>query len=396
LSWFQPIVCGFSAGIICLAQLFLRMFYKVKRKENYVREIGWIIVLLACMGLSFFMLGLNREIQGGIDWLVKRDKFLVHVVENQPLNTQSAVEDFGYLVFLFPFVIFIFTVKLLKKRKEIHAAFFIAWSTVTGMAVLFQERFADLFSFSAVICIVVVAEYSYLWFRFLRLKSAIVRRIPHIILGGTVIIFSMTFIPPLRWLYNYVRTSNLIHADIEMESHMACWVRENTPITSGFWDTKAKPEYSVLASWSRGNMFTYISQRPNVANNIGGYPDTREANIAPYRFFTATNLSEGEAILQRYGVKYIVVEEMLLSGAFGRMLDILEKRHDDFFNATNTTEGILYTPKMAFYATLASKLYLQNGVGMKGFKLVYESPYKKKIVGQPRPLLKIFEYSPSD
>jgi len=393
LSWFQPIACGFLALFVTQLKFLLDIFLRTKqsRTSSVILAIGAFLVFVISAG--FFSAALIHEIGGGINWLVKKDPLLVHVVENQALTFQSAAEDFTFLVYLFPIIALFVVIRLLRRRKFILASFFIAWGIITGVVTIFQERFADLFSIIIAVYLGIIIHYFIVFFRYIRGYGSTKRRQPYrVIWLAGIICFCMALFPSLKWLFYYIRTSDLPHLELDSEYHMAQWIKNNTTPTSGYMNFSIKPEYSILANWSRGNILTYVAQRPNVANNIGGYEDNRDANIAPYVFFVSTNLVEGESILRKYEVRYIIVEEFLLSGLFGRMIDILGLQHNDYFYTTNTPAGPLYSPKPLFYSALGNRLYLWDGAGLKDFKLVYESPYQTFVGNKKMPILKVFEY----
>jgi len=100
------------------------------------------------------------------------------------------------------------------------------------------------------------------------------------------------------------------------------WIRENTPLTSGWEETRVRPEYSVLAQWSYGNWINHIARRPTVANpfalapwHLQGFKDSIEFAIAP-------DEEVADRIARGRGARYVIATPMLYTYlALARSID---------------------------------------------------------------------------
>lgn len=90
------------------------------------------------------------------------------------------------------------------------------------------------------------------------------------------------------------------------------WINENTPQTSGYFDTK-KPEYGFLTYRNESNILAYYTRRPVVVSNtFWGFRTMAE-------IFSAQNEREAASLCDRYRVRYI-------------FLNTWESYDDDYYN----------------------------------------------------------------
>ncbi len=94
----------------------------------------------------------------------------------------------------------------------------------------------------------------------------------------------------------------------------ACqWVDAHTPKTSFTYaaDRGTRPEYGIMSWWDYGNYILYEAERPAVANNFQtGIPDAAH-------FFIAQDEASANAIMDRVGAKYVMLDYRLGSSAAG-------------------------------------------------------------------------------
>ncbi|RLI70139.1 oligosaccharyl transferase STT3 subunit, partial [Archaeoglobales archaeon] len=84
------------------------------------------------------------------------------------------------------------------------------------------------------------------------------------------------------------------------------WIKNNTPETSYYLSPNKKPEYSILSWWDYGNWIVYVAKRPVVCNNF------QAGAIDAAKFFTAQNESDALKIVKKRGIKYIVVDDVMI------------------------------------------------------------------------------------
>jgi len=354
------------------------------------RARPWIPLLgltLACVALLKCMGGLDL-VRGGLGWFAKKDPVMRHLVESAPLSWQAAQENFSRLVLLYPLLIGLFLRQALKTHGPEKAVLFGVWTLLTGLSAVTQERFSDVFSVSAAIL------NAYVFALLLPGLWSIIggrRRLRKV---GTVtaagVVACLVLWPTAKWLRFYANSAPRFsrHAVYEMCE----WLRDQTETDAGYTLGQVKPEYSVLADWSLGNAIVYIGQHANVANNFVGWDENRDANLAPCSFFVSSDLTEAESILDRHSVRYVVVSDVITTGYFGRMLDILGLDHAEFFTRHDAASWPTYSPTARTLGSMALRLYLFDADGLDHFQLAYTSTATRAAVGKDMPVYKIFRY----
>ena len=352
---------------------------------------GFLVVMTARAGLADFA-------GAGSRWLLKSDPVQQYVVEGRGLSWGGAVENFSGLLFLFPPALVLIFRRSLREGLPEKGILFCVWSILTGFAAVMQERFSDLFSVNAAVMIACLLS-----FAFGALFSPAVTAGKGALAGllarrrsalgvACLVLLCLAACPPARWLAFYGKSARSPHASWDAVYDVCLWLRENTPASQGYRDAAGRPEYSVLACWEMGHAILYIGRRANVANNLIAWEQNREENLKPYRFFAADSVDEAEDILDECGARYVIVDDMVSSGNFARMLDILGMDHDDFFSGEDTPAGRHYTPRKRALDSMAMRLYLDDGEGLKNFALVYESTVERPVAGKMTGIYKVFEY----
>ena len=139
------------------------------------------------------------------------------------------------------------------------------------------------------------------------------------------------------------------------------WLKENTEVTSYYYNPEKKPEYSVLSWWDYGNWIVYVAKRPVVANNFQA--GARDAA----RFFTAQSEEEAMKIVKRRGVRYVVTDFDMWVGnktKSGKFLAIMKIAglNPDFMNRSDILE--FYNNSMYY------RLHFENAAGLEHFRLL--------------------------
>jgi len=399
LSGFQVVLLAVCAA----AALGLRLLVGAQRsrKDGNVKLVlvnavaflvlaGGAVVLLARTGFIDVLLG-------SPEWVFKQDPMMKHVFESGRLTLRGALKNFTGLVVAFPFLVGALCYCRRESRFE-EIAVFSAWSAFTGLSCIVQERFSDLFSVTAAVLAAFVAAVLFeqprlcgasVWER-ARRRLEIPRTSGWIVRATAIIIMCLAFWPTATWLSRY--RENAPRFTREPLYDLCSWLRENTPVTSGYADISEKPEYSVLADRTLGNALAYLARRPNVANNFVGWEENRQANLAPYRFFVTDDVNEARGILDEYGVRYVVVSEYIESGLFARMLAILDLDHGDYFER-GSGPGTAYALSPKTRQSMAVRMYINNAAGIDSLKLVYESPHTRNVAGGMMAVYKVFAYT---
>ena len=387
------LVCG--AAALMLTGLLLRLL-PPGRLDGAARRAPAILAAVLLVAAIVALLGgsLLPALSQSPEWILKQDPFMRHIEESGGLTWRAAMENFTGLVFLFPVIVLVLAQRQWKQDRREMAVFVLVWSAVTGACAVMQERFSDVFSVNAAILIAAFlpASADLIPPRMAggsALRRTLASKAPML---GCVAILCLALTPTAHWLRSYWTNARALQVGRTLYD-VCFWLRDNTPDPSPApRDRHDVPAYGVLASWPMGNAIAYLGQRPNVANNFVGWPENRESNLTPYRFFVSDNVEEAEAILETCRARYVIAEDTVTSGHFARMLDVLGLRHEDYFATESSAAGPVFVPGDRTLRSMASRLYLHNGEGLPHFRLVYESPEQRTVAGRRMGVYKVFEF----
>jgi asparagine N-glycosylation enzyme membrane subunit Stt3 len=154
------------------------------------------------------------------------------------------------------------------------------------------------------------------------------------------------------------------------------WIRENTPVTSGYADKKP-PEYGILANWGEGNKIAYYARRPVLVNNAHwGYKKMAE-------IFTARSEKEAAELCQKHKARYIYIEFRKISDDRIDFLDMYKKKENATYDVFSfTTDYVPPDPPVASY-TDTFHYWLSDNLGIlptgdfespsENFRIIYSS-----------------------
>jgi len=147
------------------------------------------------------------------------------------------------------------------------------------------------------------------------------------------------------------------------------WLRANTPeplsnstyteiVSSDY--TYPESSYGVMSWWDYGYWITYVAHRIPNANPGGmGYVD---AGL----FFTAQSEDEANAILDRLGTRYIIIDAAMATGKFYAMAVWADKNASDYMATYyySDKDGLLQPTMLllpVYYQSMCSRLYNFDG-----------------------------------
>ncbi|MDI6859011.1 MAG: oligosaccharyl transferase, archaeosortase A system-associated [Methanocellales archaeon] len=204
------------------------------------------------------------------------------------------------------------------------------------------------------------------------------------------------------------------------------WMRHNTPDPGvDYYALYEKPApgeayqypdsaYGVMSWWDYGHWITRIAHRIPNANpfqaGIGG-PGPNDTIIpGACMFFTATNESTANWILDELGSKYVIMDIEMATGKFWAMGTFAEggdvNKYWAKYQVTLPDGGAGWGPE--YYKTMVVRLHFFNGENftspygdqiepLEHYRLVYESPTTVgTIEGREIRYVKIFEYVPGE
>lgn len=208
------------------------------------------------------------------------------------------------------------------------------------------------------------------------------------IAAGPLIIISLIFVPNLWQVPVYANEPRFFPDNAWLES--LSWLKQNTPDPFDDPDFYYKlyqppargqhyqyPEsaYGVMSWWSYGHWITRIAHRIPISN-----PFQQGASQAA-NFFLAQNEAAAEAIVDRLGVKYIIIDENIATGFYGKA-SWAGVSEEDFYAVYYQRQKNILVPVLlfhpAYYRSLSVRLYNFDGKAVTPSNCTVIS-YKEKV-----------------
>ena len=262
------------------------------------------------------------ELAGSLDyaagWFGKEEAFQLEVSELLPLFAEVAgshtgipEERFTRLLYVFPLAL-AWVVLDAARRGRAERWLLAAWAGAFGVAVLAQMRFMNGFAapFAIVIGAALVAAG-----RALRARSAGSHRA--VAIGLASVFLAVAVWPSARFLYGRMAvwwegrgaTARFAYMRGLGYRHASRWLANHSPPTRGWVDPALQPEYGMVVPWDVGHLVRYEARRPQIQDNLGVYVG-REQFLAAGRYFAAKTEGEAVAILDRLGVRYVMIDSL--------------------------------------------------------------------------------------
>ncbi len=283
--------------------------------------IGGAIVLASLALWPSVLIGVDEIWQ----WFAREEPFQKLVGESTPLfildgrfTTRIALARLSGFVFLAPIAL-IATVVMARRRADWAAiAFFLWWTAGLLAATLVQKRFFNSSSVPLALLFAISTSWAYRTLPNIRIfasgRPMFVKALVACAAVGLVI---PTLTPYPLYLTNIYKTL-LADGMLEVRPdtsrhletvHLARWIRDSTPETSGWDDVNQIPEYGILAPWGIGHVLEYIGRRPTVTNNFGD-DIGREQFLLAQEYYRVDE-SRALEIADRLNVKYVVATSNL-------------------------------------------------------------------------------------
>ena len=352
------------------------------------------------------------------------------IAEVQPFFTLGgkfslapAWQNFG-MTFFFALPGIIYTLYLFIKEKKKLYLFIFVWGMAMFVALAGQNRFAYYFGVVSAVFAAMVADRILEKIRFYDYVAAAVRGDEKTtkkigaskVVAGALVLFILIY-PTFSQAMTYSKYSA---GGINKQWYEALvWMRENTPgketYDKFYFELYKPPEnpkekypyypegvYSVISWWDYGHWITAIAHRIPVANPFQQGIGNKYNNVpgaAP--FFTALNESYANSIAEKLGVKYVVSDVEMATGKFYAMAvwaeGTLEKGWRTYYAGTGiiyhdmrgnigislsprlppgvTPMGTISVPNENYYKTMEAKFHIFDGIGLKHYRMVYESGF---------------------
>jgi asparagine N-glycosylation enzyme membrane subunit Stt3 len=330
------------------------------------------------LGVLFFVFPEIREnVAAGLSviGIGAHDPWMESIDEYKPLlsgrdkNIFGSVLYYGWILWMMPILLAYMLVGLFKNgfMRDRQRMVFIAMSIAVLILTLLRRRFMHILAIdAAIVGGWLLYESYYLAARKFNRRRALA------LTGALCLILFNTF-AYVAYKMPTMTIGYPIKGDIQDTMN---WLRENTQAPRYPYDPLIKPPYSVMAPWDYAGWVEYIAERPVVATLYGteafGY---EEAMV----FYTTSDESQANAVMQRTGARYAIVSEP--------KTDL--KKHDLGVSLLRVSARLHISDGMDMNA---------GAVAIKGvdhYRLVYESGGRVESLswfpGDIR-RLKIFEY----
>lgn len=300
---FNPTAYGFTLldfgylhiSALVAAVLFIRLLQSFN-SSNKAKGIFIAVVVAAFALFAIF----NAE---GFSDLLKRvsaqDPVYQNIRELQPIivfaklfdNPSSLMKiftSFGWCVFLLPIFLFLSLKRILGK----NSAFILQlWLNILIISACFQGRYVRLAG-------IVAGLYSaFVFYALWKAANAYwgSNRSGRIKICCSFVLMILFYRVGAIWALTGL-TPVLEKADYETY----LWIKENTPVTSGYDDT-GTPEYGFLNYWDRGHHLNAYAHRPTTTNNC------QWGMKAMADVFSSTTEKEAYDLCEKYKVRYILI-----------------------------------------------------------------------------------------
>jgi len=344
------------------------------------------------------------------------------VLEMQPLLFPNGT--FSWLVawgnfttsFFLSFISLGILVYLVVKRGETEKTLFVVWSLIILAATLAMRRFAYYF----VINVALLAGYlSWLILELTGFKKLAVAPVDmleetklkskhkrrggsrsgsRVIMAlGVIAVFFLVFFPNIGKAVDIAGQAAFAPSDAWYES--LSWLQNNTPDPFGnpdfYYELYKKPPsaksytypetaYGVTAWWDYGYWITRIGHRIPTSN-----PGT--GNMGEASIFTAQDEASADEILDRWGSKYVIVDNAIATvfgGKFQSLATLSGNGPDKFYGVYYRINGNWLEPVLLFYPEYYSSLVVRL-YNFDGSKVIPKTSmvisYQEKVSpdGQP-------------
>ncbi len=366
--------------------------------------ISWFhVAFLAAWAFLFLLFGLRRATGGGITVVASPLLLLAALVLLLPAGRHFATELLSGLVvvgrgdpwldsiselrsMLFPqdgfdlwhgaetlsLVYWLFPVLLwtLFRRwrqggfGDLRLSLFLVWGGLFWLLPLFRERYVHLTA------LVIALGCGYLVDYLLeRLRVKHRERVASLGAGGALLLL-LTPTLGFFWQLPGVGLPEKERSDLP---RALTWLRDRTPVPTGFMQPLKQPAYGVLADWGLGAYIDYVAQRPTVATNFGWETHGLFESAA---FLTTSDPSVAARIVRDNRVRYLLLSDV--TQHLPNLRAIAE------FGLGTGRSPLATLPPFKPLASMYYRLYIQDGAAFQvqdvaveavgTYRLVYESP----------------------
>jgi len=324
------------------------------------------------------------------------------ILEEQPLllplgkfTTRLAWSNFttGFFLSIGLLLYWICYKRIIRKQDNAEENILLVWSLIILAATLGQRRFAYYFAVNAAL---LTGYLSWLILEFAGFKRAEItpleistkvnkekakRKKPkegglHLTTSqmrltlGLVVVFFLSFFPNIGPAVNLVSLGGYVPSNAWGES--LSWLKDNTPDPFGNPDfyyelyeppppgenyNYPKTAYGVMAWWDYGHWITRIAHR------LPSETPAKWGACTP--FFSAQDEASASRIIDKLGIKYVIVDYDTATAKFLAAVTLADKKMEDFYEIYYLPQKGKLVPVLLFYPgyyrSLAVRLYNFDG-----------------------------------
>lgn len=364
ISWFHIAVFG----IVAVVMFVYGYACGIWLSRGYPKGMLLILVAVAVVAVPSVMVlvvpALRENVAAGLGILGigSQDPWIMTILEYQPLLKSGfwrvLPDYYGWVFWLMPVVLIYLGTGLFRDGfKDRGKVFFVVMSIYVFALALLRRRFMHILAIDMAIVggWLIITSYRMVGKGGSRFRAVMVSSMLSILL----------FYPFASAAYKMPSISIGASVKGDLLNTMS-WIRENTPAPSDIYNPLKKPPYSVMARWGQAGWILYLAQRPVVATLWGteayGYDESE-------MFYAAEEEFEANAIMERIGARYVILNEQQFSDAVSARL--------------------YYADGMDVDSVIRSFRSVDR------YRLVYESPKSDKaslLVQRDVKEFKVFEY----
>jgi len=319
LSNFQPAFFAMTAVAVCISQGLAERF-DLAESRGHRSTLAMIIAAIVAAGALSFLPDLRESLVSASGWFTRDEVLLGLANEMQPIlatrgvfDPSFAVTRFGAGFVVLPLVWGVLAFRAWKTRDSAQGLL-LFWTFAFTILTLRQWRFGNTLAVGYAIMIGALLAS---WMPDLRrrLSQAPLRPAAEILVAVCLIVWSgvafARFYQPIvamNWQAlsdETTRDRGPLAPTRRIYDQAGRWLARHTPVTSGYLDTEAIPEYGVLADWGTGHVLRYRSERPMIQDPFGPYAG-RKSFEAAWSYYATSDEDAAIEILETLGARFIV------------------------------------------------------------------------------------------
>lgn len=391
-------VTGGGAVFFAFLSIVSREMNKRGYKEYYYLLFVVGTILMGLVAIKILIPGLYSATIGSWRYIFKgRTGGGLTIAEATPITHEMILGNFGYNYYLAYIAILVLCYYIFRKSRAEYTLI-VVWSIFVLAITKSQNRFAYYYAANIAILLGFITSKVLDFWNWKSFESNNVVeclkkiRIQHV-LSLVLVVLVIGFIPPGASPYKLTMESaqwGAVSPGYYEWYEALTWMRYNTPDPGlDYYAIYKKPEnstypypdtaYGVMSWWDYGHIITYWAHRiPNANPFQQGIGGGKNHVPGASTFLTAPTEEEANKVLDKLGIngkpgaRYIVTNAYM---AYAILAVFAEWNFSNigYYTQIQTSQGVQIIPTMKYYNTMAAKLHIFDGNGLKHYRLVHES-----------------------